>query len=482
MSDFSPRLKLPYILPAQAQKHVPYNEAIQRVDTLSQLTVQAFGAKTPPGGPQPGQVWALGVSPVGDWAEQGGNLAVAANGGWMFIPPTEGLRAWGLAERVLKVFQNGDWIEATAALQRLERLGLSTDADNVNRLAVASEASLFSHAGQGHQLKVNKASDVDTASVLFQSNFTGHAEMGLAGDTAFGVKLSPNGIDWHEAIRADAATGEIALAPATTVRARVTDSGIELDGTLSGSAVQADPLDTTAGKVLTGGAFGLGTALPLPDGNVDQAVKGGCYQGFGGAHATPSGGDNPFAASAAPFTLTVTQSGPDQWVQIATLIDPANPQIRMRSHVTGTPGAWSSLTHGANSAGPLTDGGVVESQSLAAGRVTRYADGSMVCTTKRVQLDYDTNSRCSGTWTFPGAFATTDDLAVQLTIVTDSDATPAAFCASAAAPNASDIGAICTGALTTSSVGICLQRIRGAPNFAPGNRMFVSAVARGRWK
>ena len=48
MPDTSPNLVLPYLMPSQAQKHVTHNEALQLLDAVVQLTVEAFGATTPP--------------------------------------------------------------------------------------------------------------------------------------------------------------------------------------------------------------------------------------------------------------------------------------------------------------------------------------------------------------------------------------------------------------------------------------------------
>lgn len=41
MSETPANLDLPYILPSQAQKHVTHNEALQRLDAVTQLTVTA---------------------------------------------------------------------------------------------------------------------------------------------------------------------------------------------------------------------------------------------------------------------------------------------------------------------------------------------------------------------------------------------------------------------------------------------------------
>lgn len=89
--------------------------------------------------------------------------------------------------------------------------GINTTADNYNRLAVASDAVLFTHNGAGHQLKVNKNLSTNTASLLFQSNWTGYAEMGLAGENNFSIKVADDVGSWREALRVDRANGNIAI-------------------------------------------------------------------------------------------------------------------------------------------------------------------------------------------------------------------------------------------------------------------------------
>lgn len=269
MSDLSARLALPFIAPSQAQKHVTHNEALQRLDLLVQMRVAAFGATVPPEVPEPGVLHALGAGAEGAWAGQDGRMAVFLDGAWLFLDPQDGWLAVEAGTGALRLYTADGW---QMAPERLDRLGLGTAADATNRLAVAAQATLFSHAGAGHRLKINKAAASNTASLLFQSDFTGHAELGLAGNNDFHVKLSADGATWSDALRLDAQSG---LA--------------------TGQAVQSSATDTAAGRLMAVGAFGLGTT-DVPDlADLDASAASGFYEtahGYtGGPVATGTFGD-----------------------------------------------------------------------------------------------------------------------------------------------------------------------------------------------
>ncbi len=204
MSESSPILSLPYLMPSQAQKHVTHNEALRILDAVVQLRLTAFDADTPPADPDPGAAWALGASPTGAWAGQPGRLAIWQGEGWLFLTPQPGWRAWGIGEAESRIWQDGAWAPPP-------HLGVNTSADAGNRLAVAAPATLLTHEGAGHQLKINKASTADTAAVLFQSNWSGRAEMGLLGHDRFSLKVSGDGSSWTEALRVTAGDGDIGL-------------------------------------------------------------------------------------------------------------------------------------------------------------------------------------------------------------------------------------------------------------------------------
>lgn len=227
MSQISPRLNLPFLQPSQAQKHVTHNEALRQLDLVVQLTVASLNATNPPVAPEQGDIHALGAGPTGDWAGHAGELAAWLDNAWHFVTPQNGWHAWDLSAGQLKIWDGAAWIAPPVETQNLDGLGVATSYDSTNRLSVRSPATLLSHEGGGHQLKINKASAGDTASLLFQSNWTGHAEIGLSGNTGFSIKLSPDGGSWTEALAFDPATG-----------------------IASGAAVQGSATDTTAGRLM----------------------------------------------------------------------------------------------------------------------------------------------------------------------------------------------------------------------------------------
>lgn len=226
MTQSSPNLALPYIQPSQAQKHVTHNEAVERLDALAQLVLEAIAAETPPASAPDGAAWGLGAAPAGDWAGQGGAVALRAGGGWLFLAPQPGWRAWDKGAGLLRVWTGSAWEDAAAGtLQNVSGVGVGTTSDAVNRLAVAGDATLLTHAGGDHRLKVNKAGTGDTASLLFQSGFAGRAEMGLTGSDDFALRVSPDGTSFRDALVADAGSGAVRVPALGSVTIEVADDG-----------------------------------------------------------------------------------------------------------------------------------------------------------------------------------------------------------------------------------------------------------------
>ncbi|WP_164870941.1 DUF2793 domain-containing protein [Mesobaculum littorinae] len=245
MTDHTARLGLPVILPSQAQKHVTHNEALQMLDTIAQLVLTRVNSETPPEQPASGEIHALGPAPTGAWAGHSGSLAQWDGAGWIFIVPAEGWRAWDLTAGAPVVFRGGAWGAMPLDLDNLPGVGVGAAADAANRLAVSSDAVLLSHAGGGHQLKINKAGAGETGSLLYQSNWTGHAEMGLTGDNDFHLKVSPDGMTWSEALRADRESGALSVLSGLRIgeelayhRGNVTGAVSQAGGMPTGAVIQ----------------------------------------------------------------------------------------------------------------------------------------------------------------------------------------------------------------------------------------------------
>ena len=211
-------LGLPYIQPAQAQKHVTHNEAIRLLDVLVQGVAAEAPRIDPPATPEEGARYLVDAGATGEWAGRDGAVAVRWDDAWTFVAPKPGWHM-RLATGGARTFDGTAWVSGDAG--RPDRLGVNTDADATNRLAVSSEATLLTGDGAGHQLKVNKIAPGDTASLLFQTGFSGRAEMGTTGEEAFSVKVSGDGADWHTALRADPSTGAVSFPSGARVPARL---------------------------------------------------------------------------------------------------------------------------------------------------------------------------------------------------------------------------------------------------------------------
>lgn len=256
----SSRLELPYLEPAQAQKHVTHNEALRDLDMLVQMTVEGFDQNTPPALPVAGQIFALGAAPTDDWAGQAGMLALREQVGWHFVPPRAGWMATLSGSTELRVWNGSDWQSASAQSQNLDGLGVNTTSDPTNRLAVSAAATLLTHEGSDHRLTINKASGTDTASLLFQSGWVGHAEMGLAGSTGFSIKVSPDGGTWVSALEVDPVTGSVSAQTGLEVAGHQAYHA----GNLLGIVSQSGGLPT--GAVIEQGSNANGRYVRLADG------------------------------------------------------------------------------------------------------------------------------------------------------------------------------------------------------------------------
>ena len=109
-------LGLPLVMAAQAQKHVTVNEALVRLDALSQLVVSSRTVAAPPVSATDGATYAVPPGAEGEWAGQGGRLALRVGGGWDYLDPKAGWRGWIADEGQSAVFDGTEWASAAVAV------------------------------------------------------------------------------------------------------------------------------------------------------------------------------------------------------------------------------------------------------------------------------------------------------------------------------------------------------------------------------
>ena len=222
--ELTPRLSLPWLIAAQAQKHVTLNESLALLDALVACRVLSRTTAAQPADPAEGDLYLLPADPLGEaWSAYAeGDLLLFDFGAWRRLPPPDGLVVLIADEARLVVRHDGAWADLGGLLgevQSLDRLGLGATADADNPLTARLNKALFTalpaaDGGDGDlRLTLNKETSADVGSILFQSGFSGRAELGLIGDDHLTLKVSPDGGAWTTALTLDQATGAAAFVP-----------------------------------------------------------------------------------------------------------------------------------------------------------------------------------------------------------------------------------------------------------------------------
>ncbi len=262
----TPRLGIPMLAAAQAQKHVTHNQALQKLDALVQLSVLSRTTTAPPSSLNEGDAYIVATGATGNWVGHDNEIAVVDGGQWSFVVPGPGWIAYVIDEDLPYRF-----LAAWAQLPLSEtagRLGVNATPDNTNRLSVSAAATLLNHEGAGHQVKVNKAMATDTASLLFQTDWSGRAEMGTAGGDDFEIKVSPDGSNWTSALTVSASDARLGGAGVSSLllgtvsmengvpTGSVVERGTNSDGTYVrfSDGTQVCVCSVNLGSIITAGA------------------------------------------------------------------------------------------------------------------------------------------------------------------------------------------------------------------------------------
>lgn len=187
-------------------------------------------------------------------------------------------------------------------------------------------------------------------------------------------------------------------------------TGLTVNGLLTGLAVTQSQTDTTARRLLKVGDGGLLGAGPLYTGDVDAITVNGAYRLATGATSTAS----PVPALGLGMTLIHWNWDGNAANQV--LKNPANTRSWLRSRWGGSWGPWRMIFNAGNilgtvsQSGGIPTGAVIERGSNANGEFVRYADGTQICTFTAPAIDCNSatgamfQTAAASTWTFPAAF------------------------------------------------------------------------------
>ncbi|WBU65348.1 DUF2793 domain-containing protein [Paracoccus aerodenitrificans] len=110
------RFSLPLVQASQAQKHVTVNESLARLDGLVNLVLNSVTQHEPPLTAAEGACFAVPPGASGAWAGQEGRIAIASNGGWVFVAAQAGMRGFIADQGVQAIHDGSDWVPGALTL------------------------------------------------------------------------------------------------------------------------------------------------------------------------------------------------------------------------------------------------------------------------------------------------------------------------------------------------------------------------------
>jgi len=183
--DVTPRLGLPYVAAAQAQKHIPINESLARLDGLVQLAVESRSISVQPTSPVSGGVW------IAAWpGPPAGTLMRFEAGAWEALTPAEGVLAWVKDENQMVAFDGAAWVPLSATF----RSTIAAQTPNLanTRLEVLEQEVIVSGASTATSVVIPSRAIVLAVSTRTTAAITGAASYncGVSGDASkFGGSL-----------------------------------------------------------------------------------------------------------------------------------------------------------------------------------------------------------------------------------------------------------------------------------------------------
>lgn len=190
--DVTPRLGLPYVVAAQAQKHIPINESLARLDGLVQLAVESRAVAAQPASPLAGGVWILpgGASGAAWTGQSAGTLMRFEAGAWEPLAPAEGVLAWVKDENQMVAFDGAAWTPLSATFRALTAAASPNLANT--RLEILEQEVTVTGASTATSIVIPNRAIVLAVSTRTTAAITGAASYncGVAGEASkFGGSL-----------------------------------------------------------------------------------------------------------------------------------------------------------------------------------------------------------------------------------------------------------------------------------------------------
>jgi|GEM_PF-551667 len=296
---------------------------------------------------------------------------------------------------------------------------------------------------------------------LFGDGTAGTPGIGFSGDTDTGL-YRPG-------------SNQLAATTGGTRRWLLSSTAMQIDVPITGSAVQSGSEDTTAGRLMTVGAFGLGSltggVLSQPDGNAE--LPAGFYGGGGGGAA-----NFPGAAGFRPFLAMSRRASSSNYMAARMFLDGgAIPVLRESVDSGATWSADNTIYGTANLLGTVSEtsgtptGAVIERGSNANGEYVRFADGTQICTSA-ILADNVSGGFLETTWTFPAGFSERPSIAV----------TPIHFNDGAASGSGTYNGAVLVAPATRVTGANSVQiYVYGEGTWSTGDAVDLHVTATSRW-
>lgn len=105
----TPRFRLPFLYPAQAQKEFTVNEALARIDAVSHPAIEGVASRVPDD-PAAGDCWLVAPDATDFFAGHDEELAFFDGSQWSFIAPLPGMAVFDKARAVIRRYSVG-WSE-----------------------------------------------------------------------------------------------------------------------------------------------------------------------------------------------------------------------------------------------------------------------------------------------------------------------------------------------------------------------------------